>query len=82
MSDGKVIWIGSAENTDLGDIWVAVGDNGLVAVIVDCHESDMRDFLAQDSAEIVRDEAKVAPYTEQIRQYVLGERHDFAMPID
>jgi methylated-DNA-[protein]-cysteine S-methyltransferase len=82
MSDSKVIWIGSAEKTALGDIWVAVGKNGLVAVIVGCSEDEMRAFLAPHSAEIMRDEAKVDPYTEQIRQYIVGDRHDFEMPID
>ncbi len=78
-----VIWIGSAENTALGTIWVAVGQDGLIAVAIDCDETAMHDRLAKTSVTtIVHDETKVAPYTVQISQYLTGDRHNFELPID
>lgn len=78
-----VIWIGSAENTALGDIWVAVGQNGLIAVAIDCDETTLRQRVATNgTAAILRDEARVAPYTVQISQYLAGDRHNFELPID
>ncbi len=64
-----MLHIGNAK-TELGTIWVAVNENGLVGVSIGKQLDGKLDLK------------KTAPFTKQIAEYLSGKRTDFDLPID
>lgn len=79
MND-KPLWMGSIDHERLGPIWVAMSQEGLVAVLMKATEEEMRRHLAPAAAEM--DQERVQPVLTQIVDYLEGRRHDFDVTID
>lgn len=82
MAD-KIIYSGNLQVSPIGPIWVAVSDDGLVAVEVSANQDALNDELTHlGFNQVVIDQAKTATALEEIREYLDGERETFEMPID
>ena len=67
--------IGELNQTPLGDLRLAVSDLGLVAVEWADSQPDFDSYLLQSNADVV------APYADELRQYLEGRRRAFSFPI-
>jgi methylated-DNA-[protein]-cysteine S-methyltransferase len=79
----KNVWMGTLDETPLGDIWVAVNEVGLVAVNL---WEDRRRFEQQVEALTgcvpVLDDDRVTAVTTQLDEYLQKQRKVFTVPID
>jgi methylated-DNA-[protein]-cysteine S-methyltransferase len=79
----EIVYISEIRSTPLGPIWVAVSERGLVAVEVSPNQETLVNLLNRFGfQQVLIDEAKTATAVHQIRQYLLGERKNFDLPID
>ena len=79
----KKLSIGKTESTALGLIFVAVSENGLVAVsLEDKMQAFSQEIQDRFGAEVVRDETSTKAVSRQIADYLSGERENFDTPID
>jgi methylated-DNA-[protein]-cysteine S-methyltransferase len=80
----KTIAIGHTDTTPLGDIWVAVSENGLIAVEFPVTQDVFTAWLGKRhaAAPIEFDQEKVKAVVEQMREYAAGTRREFTLPID
>ena len=79
----KTIFIGHTGLTALGDLWVAVSENGLVAVDFPTDQAEFTAWLQkQHSAPVEFSPEKVLDAVTQLREYAAGEREVFSLPID
>lgn len=77
------LYIGQIEDTPLGDLWVAVSDQGLAAVEWSADADEFGRFLLKRFKRPVRPDAlKTAQAAGQIREYLEGKRRTFDIPID
>ena len=82
-ADDSPVWIGSSENTNLGELWVAVSARGLVAVDFPADHEAFVDYLHRRGFQtIVQDDQRVRSALTQIAEYVRGERREFDLAID
>lgn len=79
----KKAWIGKADSTPLGAIWVGVSENGLVAVEV---QSGQEAFVHQVQRlgfqQVLLDQVHVAEFLQEVVEYLEGKRRSFDMDID
>lgn len=79
----KQSWMGTLDDTPLGDIWVAVSDDGLVAVSLWGDEARFVQEVAKlTGAAPLRDDGRVTAVTDQLRAYLQGDLTEFSLPID
>ena len=79
----KTISIGHTGPTPLGDLWVAISENGLVAVEFPSTRDEFSDWLQkQYGARIEYAPNKVGEAVRQLCEYASGERREFDLPID
>lgn len=79
----KSIFIGHTGPTPIGDLWVAVGENGLLAVQFPATQESFCAWLQNRyGARIEFDEQDVRLALSQLRDYAFGQRKEFSMPID
>ncbi len=79
----KTISIGHTGPTPLGDLWVAVSENGFIAVEFPATQDEFMAWLQKHhSAEIQFAPEKVADALAQLREYAAGTRREFNLPID
>lgn len=79
----QTISIGHTGPTPLGDLWVAVSDDGLVAIEFPSTQAEFSAWLQkQHTAQVKFAPADVREVVEQLREYAAGERKQFNMPID
>ena len=79
----KIISIGHTVATPLGEIWVAVSENGLVAVEFPATQVDFVAWLEKHhDAKIEFDQENVKAVVEQLSEYAAGVRREFTIPID
>jgi methylated-DNA-[protein]-cysteine S-methyltransferase len=77
------IYLGKAESLNLGPIFVAVSDQGLVAVsLQDDVQSFGREIMVRFGVDIVQDEKHTKAVSRQITEYLSGAREAFDIPID
>ena len=79
----QTAYIGVTNPTPLGSVWVAITDNGLVAVMIDAQQQDFRlyvNVLGFERTEI--DNAKVSDPVSQLTEYLSGKRRAFDLPVD
>ncbi len=79
----EIIYVGKETDTPAGPIWVAISDQGLVAVDL----SDEPEFLIKllpklGYRQVVSERKKTEAALQQIREYLRGERREFDIPID
>ena len=70
------ICFGELNGTPVGDLRLAVSDRGLIAVEWANSQLDFDSFLRPFDAEAT------APYADQLREYLEGERREFTFPIN
>jgi methylated-DNA-[protein]-cysteine S-methyltransferase len=73
--------------TSLGDIWLAVGPQGLVALDFGVSERDFvaqvrRQFRRQERVAVRRSSSRTAGAADQLRGYLAGQRMAFDLPVD
>jgi O-6-methylguanine DNA methyltransferase len=83
MDKNSPLYTGILQNSPLGDLWVAVSDQGLAAIEWSRDESDFGAFLAKRYKRPVQHHPeKVAPALRQLDEYLRGARKAFDLPID
>jgi methylated-DNA-[protein]-cysteine S-methyltransferase len=83
MKNKPFVTVGEAASTPLGPIWVAVSDQGLVAVAFVERGEEMIEFVNQLGFACNSQEAqKTAIARRQICEYLEGERRQFDLPVD
>lgn len=79
----KTISIGNTGPTPLGDLWVAVSENGLVAVEFPSNQSDFSAWLQKvHNVRVEFAPAVVEDILTQVREYAAGQRKEFDLPVD
>lgn len=79
----KNIFIGHTGPTQIGDLWVAVAENGLVAVqFPSSHEAFTAMLQKRFDAKIYFAPQEVEQALTQLREYASGRRKEFSLPID
>jgi methylated-DNA-[protein]-cysteine S-methyltransferase len=79
----KTIFIGQTGLTPLGDLWVAVSEDGLVSVEFPTSQAEFTTRLQKMYAvQIEFAPEKVREAVTQLREYAAGQRKDFELPID
>jgi methylated-DNA-[protein]-cysteine S-methyltransferase len=78
-----IIYVGKEADTPIGPVWVALSENGLVAVEL----SDEPEYLITRLPKfgfqsVVSDPKKTKTALKQIREYLKGDRQEFDIPID
>ena len=77
------IYIGSTGPTPLGELWVAVSENGLLAVEFPATQAEFVLWLEKHRGGPVEfNPQKVRQAVEQLREYAAGKRRAFSLPID
>jgi len=78
-----IISISHTGSTALGDLWVAVSENGLVAVKFPATQDEFTAWLGKHhDAQIEFDAEKAREAVEQLREYISGQLREFSLPID
>jgi len=83
----KKVYTGKADPTPLGPVWVALSDDGLLAVEIGSTQDEFDAYLHQmrfsrPASQVVYDPDRTAGATRQIREYLAGERQEFDLVID
>ena len=77
------IYVGKETDTPVGSIWVAVSEQGLVAVELNEEPEYMIKLLPKlGYRQVISDPQKTTAALQQIREYLLGERREFELPVD
>ena len=76
------IYIGELNATPLGDFRLAASDFGLVAIEWADSQPELDAYLARLQRPIQLNQKKVAPYAKELREYLIGKRTAFTIPID
>ncbi len=82
MTDA-LIWVGCADPTPLGPIWVAVSPGGLAAVEIQARPDAFLEKLStRHQARVRMDTERTREAASQIGAYLEGRRKDFDLAID
>jgi len=77
------IYIGKAESPNLGPIFIAIREEGLVAVsLQDEGQTFSQEIMTLFGADVVQDEERTKAVSRQITDYLSGARKAFDIPID
>ena len=76
------IYIGELNGTPLGDFRLAVSDFGLVTIEWADSQLEFDSYLARLKRPLQPNQKKVAPYAKELREYLVGKRTAFTIPID
>jgi len=77
------IFIGHTDLTPFGDVWVAVSENGLIAVEFPATQAGFTAWLQKHhAAEVEFAPEEVTEVIRQLREYAAGERKKFTIQID
>ena len=63
------------QDTPLGPLWIAVGEQGLLTIEYESSEDSLRAYLHKLGGQPLRSSERVAAATEQVRLYLLGDTH-------
>ena len=79
----QIAYIGIANQTPLGPVWVAVSGNGLVRVEIDTQEPEFLQSLELRGFEsFVLNTARVSKPVKELTEYLDGKRQTFNLRID
>jgi len=79
----KFLYYGAMENSPIGPIFIAIGDQGLVAIDIGVTEEDFTSRLKSRAGTVViHSRENVAGVVEQLREYFDGERSTFKLNLD
>ena len=83
MAMDSPLYFGSLKNTPLGDLWVAVSENGLVALEWDQDKPAFDAYLTKRlKRPALPDSKRTALTLRQLDEYLRGKRKTFNLPID
>ena len=83
MAMDSPLYFGSLKNTPLGDLWIAVSENGLVALEWDEDKSAFDAYLTKRlKRPALPDSKRTALTLRQLDEYLRGDRKAFTFPID
>ena len=83
MATDSPLYFGSLKNTPLGDLWIAVSENGLVALEWDEDKSAFDAYLTKRlKRPALPDSKRTALTLRQLDEYLRGARTAFTFPID
>ena len=83
MDKFSPLYTGILRNSPLGDLWVAVSEQGLAAIEWSQDEADFSAYLTKRFKRPVQpDPEKVDPALRQLDEYLRGARKAFDLPID
>jgi methylated-DNA-[protein]-cysteine S-methyltransferase len=77
-----LIYIGDLNGTPLGDFRLAASDLGLLAIEWASAQLEFDSYLARLNRPVEPHQKKIAPYARELREYLLGKRTTFTIPID
>ncbi len=81
--NSETIYIGKTNPTPIGSVWVAVGQDGLIRVLMSDNKMSLTEELEKRyHSNVIVDEQRTEMYTRQIEEYLAGEREHFGLPID
>ncbi len=70
-------------NTNLGNLWIAATNKGLIAVDYDLTEVEFLNWLGKKiKAEFIKDEKALLTYRDQISKFLIGDIKDLDFKID
>jgi methylated-DNA-[protein]-cysteine S-methyltransferase len=79
----ETIYIGNTGETPLGNLWLAVSDEGLVAIEFDMGRDEFTGFVHTRFKRPVKFmPRRAAEAASQLREYLDGQRREFTLPID
>jgi methylated-DNA-[protein]-cysteine S-methyltransferase len=81
-SSNPLIYLGELNNTPLGDLRLAASDLGLLAVEWVDSQSDLDVYLHRLKRPLLSNQAKLAPYARELKEYLTGKRREFTFEID
>ena len=77
------IFVAGCKLQDLGEVWLAVSQNGLIRLNFPSNKTEFVEMLSKDfKCEIAEDPQKTVKYTTQLVEYSNGTRTTFDLPID
>jgi len=83
MKKHKDVYIGEVNPTPLGPIWVAVSDQGLVALEFVENEAAFIERMQDRGFKVVVDDPQpTSQAVQQVSDYLQGRRRNFDLPID
>lgn len=83
MSTSLPIYLGQLKNSPLGDLWVAVSENGLVAVEWHHSRPALDAYLTKRlKRPSIFDSNRTSAWLRQLDEYLRGKRKEFTFPID
>jgi methylated-DNA-[protein]-cysteine S-methyltransferase len=83
MDENFPLYIGNLRNSPLGDLWVAVSDQGLAAIEWSQDEADFGTYLTKRFKRAVQaNPEKADSALRQLDEYLRGARKAFDLPID
>ncbi len=79
----STIYFSNAQDTPLGDIWLACSERGLVAIEWGSKKSKLLDYLTRRLKSPVEENSSRLAYTaSQLSDYLAGKRRQFTIKID
>jgi methylated-DNA-[protein]-cysteine S-methyltransferase len=81
-SSNSLIYLGELNNTPLGDFRLAASDLGLLAVEWVDSQPDLDAYLHRLKRPLLSNQAKIAPYARELKEYLVGKRREFTFEID
>lgn len=83
MSSSLPIYLARLKNSPLGDLWVAVSENGLVAIEWDHSKPALDAYLTKRlKRPSILNSDRTSAWLRQLGEYLRGKRKDFTFPID
>jgi methylated-DNA-[protein]-cysteine S-methyltransferase len=82
ISPARKIYLGSLDDSPLGNLRVAVSGRGLTAVEWSDSQPQLDSYLAQFGADMEMNQKAIQPYTDEILEYLQGRRKKFTFKID
>jgi len=76
------IYLGNLPKTPVGDLRLAASDSGLVAVEWTDSLSSLEAFLRRLRRPLRPSQSRIAPYAQELREYLAGQRRAFTFQID
>ncbi|HTX93284.1 MAG TPA: methylated-DNA--[protein]-cysteine S-methyltransferase [Anaerolineales bacterium] len=83
MSDKSTLYIGQTGRTPIGKVWLAVSDQGLVAIEDSPTRAEFEAFLARHFKRPIEfAPERVREVETQLKEFLAGKRRDFTFAID
>ncbi len=76
------IYLGSLDDSPVGNLRVAVSPRGLVAVMWADSQPELDSYLMRLKSDIERNQKIIQPYAKEILEYLKGKRKKFTFKID